>query len=201
MGYSDVTVLLQFLENQCGMVCFHGPMVAFEFARGQGAYEGSSLQDALFENEPGWKVVSPRVEIIQGGNARGVLTGGCLSLLCALLGTPFEMETRDRILFLEDIEARPYQIDRMLTHLKLAGKFEGVRGIVFGEMIDCSQGSGQDYSLPEILAAFFKESRFPIVYGFPSGHVKEGMITLPFGLPVDLDADLKTLRFAESATA
>lgn len=201
MGYSDVTVLLQLLENQCGLTCFHGPMVAFEFARGQGAYEESSLRSSLFENKSGWTVESPRLETIHGGVARGALTGGCLSLLCALLGTPFEMETRDRILFLEDIDARPYQIDRMLTHMKLAGKLEDVRGIVFGEMMDCLQGSDQDYRLQDNLAEILKEYDFPIVYGFPSGHVKEGMVTLPFGLPVELDADSRWLKIMERATA
>ena len=99
--------------------------------------------------------VKPLVE----GTASGVLCGGCLSILTASLGTAYELETEGRILFLEDVSAKPYQIDRMLMQLKFAGKLDGVRGIIFGEMLDCVQPGGQQYSLQEIVARIVAEPR------------------------------------------
>ena len=116
------------------------------------------------------------------GEAEGVLYGGCLSLLVSSLGTPYEIETQGTILFLEDVAAKPYQIDRMLMQLKLAGKFKGVRGIVFGEMLDCVQTANQGYALQEVVMRVVGELSVPVAYGVRSGHVTGRNITLPIGV-------------------
>ena len=198
LGYSDVTVLLQFLENQCGLVCFHGPMVVKEFAQGEPYYVRKNLLHCLTETRPGRRLHSPGSLTLQSGTARGRLTGGCLSLLVASLGTPYELQSQDRILFLEDINAKPYQVDRMLMQLKLAGKLQGVRAFIFGEMLDCSQ-AGQAPAIPEIALSLLKEFQVPIWYGLPSGHTSTGNLTLPFGVEVRLDAGQRWLQFEEAA--
>jgi len=111
-----------------------------------------------------------------------MLYGGCLSLLCASLGTPYEIRTDGTILFIEDRAERPYRIDRMLMQLNLAGKFDGVRGIVFGEMIDCGEAGSPDYTLQQVIMRILSELRVPIAFGLKSGHVSGGSITLPFGV-------------------
>jgi len=100
------------------------------------------------------------------GAAEGILYGGCLSLLVASLGTPFEIRADETILFLEDVAAKPFQIDRMLMQLKLAGKLNKVRGIVFGEMLNCLQTTNQGYTLEEVVLRIVRELGVPIAFGF-----------------------------------
>jgi muramoyltetrapeptide carboxypeptidase len=199
VGYSDVTVLLQYLENQCGMVSFHGPMVAREFALGEPFYNRQNFLQSVTSLRPGQRFTANGLETLQPGKARGQLTGGCLSLLTATLGTTYEIQTENKILFLEDINAKPYQVDRMLMHLKLAGKLDRLRGIVFGEMLNCVQSADQDYRLQEIVSNILGECRFPILYGLPSGHASTGSLTLPFGVQVVLNADEQYLELLEAA--
>jgi muramoyltetrapeptide carboxypeptidase len=199
MGYSDVTVLLQFLEQQCQMVCFHGPMVAREFGLGEPFYDAQNLLACLSNTVPGLQITSPRAEVLRSGVVQGLLTGGCLSLLTALVGTSYEIQTRDCILFVEDVNAKPYQVDRMLMQLKLAGKFESVRGVIFGEMLDCRQGQEQDYQLQDIIVDILREFDFPIIYGFPSGHTSSGALTLPFGVSIQLNTEGRFILLEEGA--
>ena len=173
-------------------------MVAKEFAQGEPYFARESLLHCLTEPRPGPRLHSPGSLTLQSGTARGRLTGGCLSLLVASLGTPYELQSRDRILFLEDINAKPYQVDRMLMQLKLAGKLQGVRAFIFGEMLDCSQ-AGQAPDIPEIVLSLLKEFQVPIWYGLPSGHTSTGNLTLPFGVEVRLDAGQRWLQFEEAA--
>jgi len=100
----------------------------------------------------------------------------------ATLGTTHEIDTREAILVLEDVDTKPYQIDRMITHLKQAGKFESVRGVVFGEMLNCSQHTDQGYTLQEVLMDLLDEFTFPILYGFPTGHTSRPNVIVPFGV-------------------
>ena len=134
------------------------------------------------------------------GAAEGMLYGGCLSLLCASLGTPYEIQTQDTILFIEDRAERPYRIDRMLMQLKLAGKFDGVRGIVFGEMIDCGEPGSLDYTLQQVVMRILGDLRVPIAFGLKSGHVSSGSITLPFGVQAKLTVGKTVGLSYEAAT-
>jgi muramoyltetrapeptide carboxypeptidase len=110
-----------------------------------------------------------------------MLYGGCLSILCASLGTPYEIETQGTILFLEDLAEPAFRIDRMLMQLKLADKFEGVRALIFGEMLNCAR-NGQDYTLQQVVLRIVGDLGVPVAYGLKSGHVSRAAFTLPFGV-------------------
>ena len=186
VGCSDVTTLLTWFCDVAHLVTFHGPMVAGDLAR-PGGFDESSWITALSAGAGYQRDFSAdEVEPLREGVAEGILYGGCLSLLCASLGTPYEIRTEGTILFIEDRAERPYRIDRMLMQLKLAGKFAGVRGIVFGEMIDCGEPGALDYTLQQIIMRIMGDLRIPIAFGLKSGHVSSGSITLPFGVPARL---------------
>jgi len=183
VGYSDVTALLTYLADATGLVTFHGPMVAKDWAREDGV-EMASWQAAL-AGAAAWELNLGAGSGVSGW-VEGILYGGCLSILVASLGTPYEIRTEGTILFLEDVAAKPYQIDRMLMQLMLAGKLDGVRGIVFGEMRDCLQTANQGYTLEEVVLRIVGELGVPVAYGVPSGHVTAGNITLPIGVRAQL---------------
>jgi muramoyltetrapeptide carboxypeptidase len=186
VGYSDNTSLLTAITDRCGLVTFHGPMVTKDFASPDGV-EISSWNNAV-TGANAWDLPMQGVQVLRKGRARGQLYGGCLSLLVASLGTQFEIQTDDTILFMEDIAAKPYQIDRMLMQLRLAGKFDRVRGFVFGEMVDCIQPGGQDYTLQQVIMRVLADYNVPIIYGLRSGHVSRSNITLPLGVQAELNA-------------
>jgi muramoyltetrapeptide carboxypeptidase len=187
MGYSDNTTLLTVISDRTGLITFHGPMVTKDFATAEGV-DVSSWQNAV-GGVTAWKLPAEGVQVLRSGRAQGRLYGGCLSLLAASLGTPFEIQTDETILFLEDIGAKPYQIDRMLMQLQLAGKLQRVRGFVFGEMLDCVQPNGQDYTLQQVIMRVLGSYAVPIVYGLRSGHVSRANITLPMGAKAELVAN------------
>ena len=196
IGYSDITSLLTWFTD-AGLVTFHGPMVAIDFGV-QNGVDLPSLQAALTACSQ-WSIPTDSEPLVKG-SAEGVLYGGCLSILVASLGTPYEIRPSGTILFIEDIHAKPYQIDRMLMHLKLAGKFSGVRGLIFGEMVDCFQNKDQGYTLQEVILRVVGDLGIPIGFGLRSGHVSGGNITLPFGvqarLRVGTDVSLEILEAA-----
>jgi muramoyltetrapeptide carboxypeptidase len=202
VGYSDITTLLTYFHDAAGMVAFHGPMVAKDWAHGNGVDTGS-WQMALANTMP-WEVaLGAGVSGLVEGDGEGILYGGCLSILVASLGTPYAIQTTGTILFLEDIAAKPYQIDRMLMQLKLGGHFDQVRGIVFGEMLDCVQTANQDYTLPDVVTRIVGDLGVPVAYGVRSGHVSTGNITLPFGVRAKLTVrgGQVALRILESAVS
>jgi muramoyltetrapeptide carboxypeptidase len=199
LGCSDVTSLLTAIHDRTGLVGFHGPMVAKDIA--DGTFDLSSWKDAL-EGTASWSVPTTGVEVLRTGTASGRLYGGCLSMLVASLGTPFEIQTEDCILFIEDIAERPYRIDRMLMQLRFAGKLDGVRGFVFGEMLDCGPPAGESYTLQQVIMRVLAPYNVPIVYGLKSGHVSSGNITLPIGVQAELEAHgaQATLRILQAST-
>ena len=202
-GYSDLTTLLTYFHDKLGFVGFHGPMVAKDFARA----DGVNIKSFSFatSGQPQWGITSadsPSMEAICEGEAHGTLYGGCLSLLVASLGTPYEIQTKGTILFLEDLGEFPYRIDRMLMHLKYAGKLEEVRGIVFGEMLNCFPPAESGYTLQQAIRRILRDLRIPIAFGLRSGHVSAGNITLPVGVRARLTvADTVTLEILEAATS
>ena len=180
-GCSDVTTLLTYLCDAAGMVTFHGPMLNVD-VRPDGVDE-ASWSASLMMGEPFELEFTPDdVEVLVAGSAEGMLYGGCLSLLCASLGTPYEIDTRGTILFLEDLAEPAFRIDRMLMHLRLAGKLEEVRGLIFGEMLNCGARNGGDYTLQQVVQRVVGELGIPVAYGLKSGHVTRSNITLPFGV-------------------
>jgi muramoyltetrapeptide carboxypeptidase len=205
VGYSDLTTLLTYFSDAAGLVTFHGPMVAKDWAH-EGGVDLASWQAAL-TSAAAWELHLGAGSGARGlvqGTAEGILYGGCLSILAASLGTPYEIHTEGTILFLEDVAAKPYQIDRMLMQLKLAGKLDRVRGIVLGEMPDCTQTANQGYTLEEVVLRVVGDLGVPVAYGVRSGHVTAGNITLPIGVRARLtvrggQVSLKILEAAVTA--
>jgi muramoyltetrapeptide carboxypeptidase len=199
VGCSDITSLLTAITDRTGLVTFHGPMAAKDIA--DGTLDLSSWINAL-HGAAHWNVPTAGVEVLRAGKVRGQLYGGCLSMLVASLGTPYEIRTEGTILFIEDVAAKPFQIDRMLMHLKLAGKLDGVRGIICGEMLGCIQATNQGYTLEEVIMRVVGNLGIPVAYGVRSGHVSKGNITLPIGVSAVLNvaATGVALEILEPAT-
>jgi muramoyltetrapeptide carboxypeptidase len=201
VGYSDLTSLLTYFLNAANLVTFHGPMAAKDWAH-DGGVDISSWKAALCATAP-WDIsLNPEATGLIDGEAEGGLNGGCLSILVASLGTPYEVQTAGTILFLEDVNAKPFQIDRMLMQLKLAGKFESICGIIFGEMLECVQSANQGYSLQQVVTRIVGDLGVPVAFGVRSGHVTSGNITLPFGVQARLTvrAEKIELKILEAAT-
>jgi muramoyltetrapeptide carboxypeptidase len=202
-GYSDLTTLLTCFADSARFVTFHGPMVTKDFAHPDGV-DLASWQ-AAFTGVTTWEITSAAdsgAEGLVNGTAEGILYGGCLSILVASLGTSHDIRTDGTILFMEDVNAKPYQVDRMLMQLKFAGKLRGVKGIVFGEMLDCAQSKDQEYTLQEVVKRIVGDLGIPVAYGLRSGHVTRKNITLPIGVRASLSVNggQVTLKILEAAT-
>ena len=196
VGYSDTTVLLNWLVQQCGIVAFHGPMVAEEIARGLQGDTREFFWETLSGGFRHWQVKG--AEKVRRGNgvAQGEMIGGCLSMVVTTLGTPYEIQTAGRILFLEDVGERAYRIERMLTHLKMAGKLEKVAGVVFGHFTECGL-SEEERGLEEILEDLFQGAPYPVLSGLAAGHGEENLL-LPFGVRMSLDGHEGVISLMET---
>jgi muramoyltetrapeptide carboxypeptidase len=184
VGFSDLTALHLWLLDQIHLPAFHGPMLSADFAREDGVHL-ASLQ-AAFGGKP-YKVGAPEgLRPLHPGRARGTLYGGCLSILVSLLGTPYEPQTEGKLLFLEDVNVKPYQIDRMLWQLSEAGKLDGVRGIVFGEMLNCVSPGAPPELLNQAILRALEDFNGPIAIGLRSGHVSRQNVTLTLGVEAEL---------------
>lgn len=178
VGYSDLTPFLLAVAARLGVVAFHGPMVAADLARGLSVPEQDSLVAAL-TGEPQTLAVEG---FLRHGVARGVLAGGCLSLLSNLVGTRWLPSLRGTILMVEDVGEPAYRVDRMLTHLSLSGSLRGVRGFAFGHLDGPEMSDWPASWLGQRALALDG----PIAVGLPSGH-RSPNCTLPFGAVVSLD--------------
>ena len=201
MGYSDVTTLLIFFHQTLGWTTFQGPMVTRELAGGEVFYNRAVMEQVLGLGTAGIAIGSAAWSL-RPGVAEGRLFGGCLPMLTATLGTPQEIDTRGTLLLLEDIDEKPFRIDRMLFHLRRAGKFRDVRGVIFGEMPGCGGGTTAEEGLREIILEALGDFNVPIVFGLPFGHSRQGCLTLPIGVRARLSAEEKvTLSLLEPAVS
>jgi muramoyltetrapeptide carboxypeptidase len=193
LGYSDITILLNWLRQTCDMVTFHAPMAAMDIARGLSEKTKAHFWPLLTGEITGWKLGLG--EVIRPGKAQAELMGGCLSMLVTTLGTRCEIDTRGKLLFAEDIGEKPYRVERMLTHLKMAGKLDGVAGVLFGDFTNC-EGDGSR-GIRKIVADMFHDAPYPVVMGMKAGHGPEN-IALPFGVKMLLDGDSANLEMLEA---
>lgn len=211
IGYSDITAMHLAIHRKTGLVTFHGPVPLSAFT----AYTQAHYRRALFESSPLGELTNPaesdtlrpnhHLHAIRPGKAAGRLVGGNLSLIAATMGTPFEIDTRGRILFIEDVDEQPYSLDRMLTQLRLSGKLEQAAGIIWGECEDCKpkdykpsfvEGS---FSTAEVVRNFFGDLKIPVLAGLTIGHTSD-QLTLPEGVMAELDSTRGTLTITEAAT-
>ena len=197
-AYSDLTGLQLHLLDRIGLPAFHGPMAAADFALDDGVHLPSFR--AALAGVPYSVGATEGMRVLKAGNARGTLYGGCLSILVALLGTPWEPATEGKLLFLEDTGAKPYQIDRMLWQLRAAGKFKDTRGIIFGEMLDCASPGAAPDLLEQVILNAFDDFDGPVTMGLRSGHVSKCNVTLTLGVEAALWAsDELRLEILEAA--
>jgi muramoyltetrapeptide carboxypeptidase len=192
IGFSDITALLAVLAERSGLATFHGPVVT-SLADAPAETRQSLMQAVSADANLEIKVA--RGITINPGTASGVVCGGNLTTLCHLVGTPFAPVLNGKILFLEDRAEAPYRIDRMLVHMKLAGCFENLAGLVLGYFEDC----GPLNDIYRIVAESFRDEPFPILAGLDAGHGKHNR-TLPFGIEATLDADGHCLSYHRAAT-
>ena len=198
IGYSDNTSLLSWLTCQCGMTALHGPMLERRLARGEEGYDRGSFTALAQGRGAGLEMTPDGLAVVKGGDASGALFGGTITQLVGSLGTPFAFDPpRDCVLFLEDVNERPYRIDRMLTQLRQAGVLGKARALLFGEMRGCQQEGGP--TMDDVLAAVARDFTGPILKGFPSGHTAGPTWTLPLGVAVRLRADVRPAVIVEES--
>ena len=193
-GFSDTTALLVALAR-VGIVSVHGASVEASFSKASENESHRKNAATLIDLLLG-RAATPYVgERLSGsGDVEGVLVGGNLGLLSALIGTPWEIQTQDRILFFEEIGEKPYRVHRSLYQLKLAGKLESLRGVVIGHITDCLHAKGLGPTVEEVIADIFKEYRYPVLKGVPFGHEE---INLPMPLGVSARIISNKLEFSE----
>ena len=176
-------------------------MIATNFDRGAGAphgYDRASLLNALTETQQGWSL-SLQCETLVSGDGQGTLLGGCLTLVEATLGTPWELDTSGAILVLEDRAMKPYQVDRALMHLKQADKLRHVKGIILGDFPECEAPAGSE-TVRDVAVRLLAPLAVPIAWGAPIGHTSRAMLTLPLGVQAGLSVSQAcTLRILEPA--
>lgn len=187
IGYSDNTSLLSWLTCQCGMTALHGPMLERRLARGEQGYHRASFRALVQGNGVGLELAPDGLTVLRAGDAAGPLFGGTITPLAGSLGTPFAFDPpRDSILFLEDVNERPYRVDRLLTQFRQAGILDKASALIFGEMRGCQQEGGP--TIDDVLMAVAREFDGPVLKGFPSGHTAGPTWTLPLGVRIRIRA-------------
>ncbi len=206
IGFSDITALLVAITSRARLVTYHGPVAVSTFD----AFTVRSLRRTLWVPdalEGPWRLHDPSWEVLSPGVACGPLMGGNLSLLVATLGTPYEVDTRGAVLFLEDIGEEPYRVDRMLTQLLLAGKLQQCVAVLLGHFrAPWRQGRIPGSSIPgqppliDVVRERLGGLGIPILAGLPLGHVRS-KLTLPLGVWAEVNASARTIRLVESSVA
>lgn len=198
IGYSDNTSILSWLTGRCGVTALHGPMIEGRLAKGADGFDRESML-AFMRDGLGQTLSPDGLAAIHGGEAAGPLFGGTLTQLTASLGTPYAFDPpAGCILFLEDVNERPYKLDRMLTQLRLAGLLARARALVFGEMRGCDEGPNQPCAL-DVIRTFARDFPGPVVSGFPSGHTTGPCWTLPLGVRVRVVTAPRTAIIVEES--
>ena len=201
IGFSDLTSLQIFLWQKHGWVSFYGPMIAAGLDGGAGlvcGYDEASFRSAISGTDTTW-TIPLRSEPLVDGEAEGRILGGCLTLLEATLATPWELDTGDALLVLEDRAMKPWQIDRVLMHLKHAGKLSSVRGIILGDFPECDALVASSPTVRDVCSRILGALGVPVVFGSAIGHTLRPMLTLPLGVRAKLHAKEGVLEILEPA--
>ena len=201
IGYSDITALHIAFTQIARLVTYHGPMVASDMIGDFNSFSKDSLLNIIMNKKASYKIENPVGEdiiTINGGIGEGYITGGNLSLIVDTIGTPYEIDVRGKVLFIEEIGEEPYNIDRMFNQLRLSGKLEEANGIILGDFNNCKpKNPKESLTLEEVINDQIKPIGKPTIYNLQSGHCNP-MITLPFGVRIKLDGDKKELIIMES---
>lgn len=196
VGYSDITNLNVNLNQKCGFVTFHGPMVKSNMLNDYDEFTRTSfektlnMEDELILENPSGEDFKVMVE----GKAEGVIVGGNLSLLVSMIGTPYEVDTKGKILFIEDVEESVRKIDRMMHQLKYSNKLQDAEGIIFGDFTDCFNEHDEEYTEIEMLKELLTDYNKPVMYNIKSGHCFP-MSTIPLGANCKMDTYSNIIKF------
>jgi len=194
IGYSDVTLLQLALYKHFGWISFSGPMLTTELADDSLSKESwNHLLSLTMKPLHMWNINPPmqdEITILRSGKVSGKLLGGCLSLICAMLGSPYLPDFKDAILIIEDVEETPKSIDRMLHQLRISGIFESINGLILGSFSGCFPGESEpEFTLADLVMTATAGYDFPIITGYPYGHSLRDRLTIPIGAPVSFNTD------------
>lgn len=193
VGFSDITAIHQAMATRANVAGFHGPMLNLDF-HAHLSQENERWFWAMLHGEAPLVRAFSQADVLQAGEAEGVLFGGCLALTDSLVGTPYDFWVDGGIWFWEDVDEPVYRIDRMLTHLRLSGRMRHIRGVVIGRLKDC----GNEPDLLDLLREFFGSYAIPVVTNFPFGHHGDNLM-MPIGTTVRLSTSERTLTISEPA--
>ncbi|MBK7104278.1 MAG: LD-carboxypeptidase [Ignavibacteriae bacterium] len=204
IGYSDITSLLYAIYKKTGLVCFHGPVGTSTF----NDYSLEHLKNIFLEPKENYKMKNSysdenQIEIINNGICEGELVGGNLSIVVSMIGTEYDIDTKGKIIFLEEIGEEPYRIDRMLTQMKQSGKFKNCAGIALGVFKNCDVKKEDpefenSLTLQQVFKDVLGDLKIPVIYGLSFGHI-ENKFTLPFGVKASLNTFDKSLTLLEKS--
>ncbi|WIV11742.1 LD-carboxypeptidase [Proteiniborus sp. MB09-C3] len=187
IGYSDVTALHIAFNQICKLVTFHGPMPSTELYKGLDSYTMDSYLNNIFTDRPIGLIKAPEgmeIKTLVDGECEGIITGGNLSLITASIGTKYEIDTKGKILFIEEVDEEPYRVDRMLLQLKQAGKLDSAIGIILGYFTNCiAEEPEKSLTLMDIFKELIVPLSKPTIYSFPCGHDLP-TVTIPLGAKV-----------------
>jgi len=203
VGYSDITSLHLAIHKKTGLVTFAGPMLAVDFWNEVSSFTEEMFWTLISSKKKFGKISNPENEkfyVLKNGKARGQLLGGNFTHMLCIAGTPYLPSFEEKILLLEEIGEAPYRVDRMLTHLRLLGIFEKIKAVILGRFVDCYESDQYKKSLTlnEVIDDHFRNVKFPVIYNFKHGHIKDN-ITVPQGINYRLDTSDHTIEIMESA--
>lgn len=203
VGYSEITALQMAFLEKAGLITFAGPMVAVDFYDEVSSFTSEFFWETITSNKKIGKIKYPenqKLPFLQKGSASGRIVGGNLAVFAALLGTPYFPNLIGKILMIEDIGELPYRVDRLLNQLRLSGTFKKVKGIILGRFVDCHEHdpNKKTLTLGEVISDYIATLKIPSIYTFPHGHIKD-LVTIPFGLKINLNATKGIVEFAEGA--
>jgi muramoyltetrapeptide carboxypeptidase len=197
VGYSDATNLNINFNQKCGFITFHGPMVKSNMLNAYDKFtklsfeKALNMQDELILENPAREDFKVMIE----GSAEGTIIGGNLSIIVSMIGTPYEIDTKDKILFIEDVDESVKRLDRMMHQLKYSNKLNDAAGIIFGDFSDCINEKDEDYTVVEMLKDVLTDYKKPVMYNIKSGHCFP-MSTIPLGANCNIDTKLKMIKFS-----
>ena len=198
VGYSDVTALELAFFSKTGMVSFYGPMLSCEFNGETDISSLDKLLPVLLSEKENYKIHFTDEDVVNKGSASGILIGGCLSIFCSLLGGPYLPDLNGALLFLEDANEKPYRIDRLLSQVKMAGVFDKINGILFGQFSHCEPQEDNSPTVDDVISDICSGLTIPVAKNLPFGHIKD-KITLPLGINATLNTDERFFSFDENA--
>jgi muramoyltetrapeptide carboxypeptidase len=205
VGYSEITALQNAIFSKTGLITFAGPMPAVDFVGEISQFTEEFFWNLITSKKKIGKIKypeDPTPQVLKKGVVSGQISGGNLAVITALCGTKFMPDMRNKILMIEDINEKPYRVDRMLNQLRLNGLFSKIKGIILGRFVDCYEDDAnkKTLTLGEVIDDYICPLKIPSIYVFPHGHIKD-FVTIPLGLKIKLDADKKSVEFLESAVS